>query len=764
MSIRETAQLRVLILDHYDSFTYNIVNLIAKCNDNIVPYIVANNACTYTDIQHLINCHNINCIIIGPGPGHVNDSATLGVTSDVLRNITDVPILGICLGLQALVHIRGGHVVHTQPMHGQLCTITHNAQSPLYAGAPRQFQTIRYNSLTGDRDSIPESLTVVAVCRDDNTVQAVEDSTGLPIYGVQYHPESVCSQYGETLMRNFISIAKQYNSTQQRTQQWCNKHCAAHWKADYRNTTLLRSAAQRVPAVSRTLRLQHKRVNINIDPERVYTYLYADKQSDLTSYWLDSSKSDGTRQTRFSYISDTTGEHAYVVTYQLHNKTAAVLQNGQCVQQWQSDDIFDDIESITVQYQHTALLGALPFDYQCGFASYISYEMHQTTLPASHIHQQTHKQHTSDEQQHLMSNQYPDALFIFSDRLLVYDNDELCWYAVALVDTASSAANEQWLNSVEGLLHNAQQHMYTHPVLTKAHPNLQSQWRFNEAQYKQLINDGLQQLRDGNSYELCLTNHTSLTQRIDPLALYINLRTINPAPYAAFFNIDLSALPGTTVNKLGICSSSPERFVQVTRNSAGELVCECKPIKGTIARGRSVQSDKANIQQLQSSAKDYAENLMIVDLIRNDLSHVCELSSIAVPKLMHIETYATVHQLVSTITGKLSASNTAVDCIKALFPPGSMTGAPKISSVDILGTLEQQPRGIYSGCIGYISLNGTCDTSVVIRTIVCTNDQHISIGAGGAITHQSNVNAEYSEVLLKAQAPLRALQMTVNAA
>jgi len=223
---------------------------------------------------------------------------------------------------------------------------------------------------------------------------------------------------------------------------------------------------------------------------------------------------------------------------------------------------------------------------------------------------------------------------------------------------------------------------------------------------------------------------------------FLRLREQNPAPYSAFLRLG---------ERTVVCAS-PEQFLCATANGS----ISSKPIKGTRRRGKNPQEDSEIVAELAANEKERAENLMIVDLIRNDLGRVCQVGTVEVPKLFDVETYATVHQLVSTVVGKLAPGASVFDAIEAAFPGGSMTGAPKLRAIELIREMEAGERGIYSGALGYIGSNGAMDLGMVIRTLVF-DGQNVTIGVGGGITIDSDPVAELEETKLKAKALLRAL-------
>ncbi|MGA8256495.1 MAG: anthranilate synthase component I family protein [Nocardioides sp.] len=250
-----------------------------------------------------------------------------------------------------------------------------------------------------------------------------------------------------------------------------------------------------------------------------------------------------------------------------------------------------------------------------------------------------------------------------------------------------------------------------------------------------------EQLRAGNTYETNLTYRSEADSPDAPAEVYLRLRELNPAPYAGFLQHDV---PGA---EAWLLSSSPERYALVT----ADRVLETKPIKGTTPRGSTKAEDDERRRHLATDPKYRAENLMIVDLLRNDLAQVCEVGTVDVPVLMDVESYETVHQLVSTVVGQLRADVTTLDALRALFPAGSMTGAPKLRTMQIIDGVEATPRGAYAGAFGWISGDGRADLGVVIRSLMTGGAGRYRLGTGGGITVLSDVADEWAESCWKAE-------------
>jgi len=264
----------------------------------------------------------------------------------------------------------------------------------------------------------------------------------------------------------------------------------------------------------------------------------------------------------------------------------------------------------------------------------------------------------------------------------------------------------------------------------------------DKAAYAEAFNRIKQYLKEGDCYQVNLTQRFIAECEGDPWTAYQLLRKLNAAPFSCYLNFP----------EVQILSSSPERFLKLTQG-----VVETKPIKGTRPRKQDNAEDQAQIQSLEKSHKDKAENLMIVDLLRNDISKTCKKGSVKVPVIFEVESYATVHHLVSTVTGILADNQHALDLLKSCFPGGSITGAPKIRAMEIIEELEPNRRGVYCGAIGYIGFNGNMDCNIAIRTLVHSNNT-IRFWAGGGIVNDSVVEDEYQECFDKAAALLDLLR------
>jgi para-aminobenzoate synthetase component 1 len=272
--------------------------------------------------------------------------------------------------------------------------------------------------------------------------------------------------------------------------------------------------------------------------------------------------------------------------------------------------------------------------------------------------------------------------------------------------------------------------------------NLPLHGNFTRGKYLRAVEKVKEYIAKGDTYEVNLSQRFDAPLKGDPWRLYSLLRQINPAPFAAFIKYP----------ELTVLSASPEQFLKLENGHV-----ETRPIKGTRPRGATPEMDSQLARELIESEKERAENVMIVDLLRNDLGRVCKIGSVAVPELFVIEEYSTVHHLVSTVVGELEKGLDAVDVLRACFPGGSITGAPKIRSMEIIDELEPTERGIYCGSIGYLGHDGNMNTSIVIRTMVVCDDR-VYFQVGGAIVADSQPADEYDETLHKARALMMALQ------
>ncbi|MRH89427.1 aminodeoxychorismate synthase component I [Nocardia sp. SYP-A9097] len=766
--------MRTLLIDNYDSFTYNLYQLISQVN-GVEPVVVRNDEVEGSTLDGFDN------IVISPGSGRPDIARDFGISAAVIAE-SELPLLGVCLGHQGIVIAAGGAVTSApRARHGYPDRITHDGRE-LFAGVPQDFTAVRYHSLCAARP-LPDSLEVTATA-PDGVIMGVRHRTR-PQWGVQFHPESISSEYGPLLLRNFAELTRAHRGNANRITVAGNPigsnergaavvqepkggsaragsvvpvtvggqatgtrakvhdaspmtlpHTPIGVKSNRAGDPLPQTAP---PAIH--YRVEHTVLDRAVDAEAVFDRLYRDSR---TAFWLDSEHVEPGLD-RFSFLGDDSGPLAETVRYRVGSGMVEVTSaaGARRVPGGVLDYLSGELRRRHIEFPD------VPFDFVGGYVGYLGYEM-----KADCGAEVTHRAPT------------PDAQWLFADRLIVVDHEAGRTYLLALAESKSDslatdpislattpeptaaapdsvAAARDWLDTtrvtMEALptwanppdleLHTDESMVA--PLLTRG-----------RARYLADVEACQAQLHAGESYEICITDSAYLPADSDGLSVYRTLRRCNPAPYAAFLRFQ----------DLEVASSSPERFLKLDR--AG--IVESKPIKGTAPRGHTPAEDERLAAELALDPKTRAENLMIVDLLRNDLGRVCEIGSVHVPNLMAVETYTTLHQLVSTVRGTLLPHLDVIDVLRACFPGGSMTGAPKLRTMEIIDALETEARGIYSGTIGFLGLGGTADLNIVIRTAVRHNGSW-RVGAGGAIVLDSDPHAEYQEMLWKAATALRAL-------
>ncbi|WP_434383382.1 aminodeoxychorismate synthase component I [Melittangium boletus] len=685
--------MKTLLVDNYDSFTFNLYQLCAEVSGT--PPLVVRNDVDWAHLQSL----DFDQVVLSPGPGRPERAADFGVCTRLLQEAT-WPVLGVCLGHQGLGHVHGARVVHApEVMHGRASAILHDGTG-LFAGVPQGFSAVRYHSLMVT--DLPACLERTAWTAD-GLVMGLRHRE-LPQWGVQFHPESIRSEHGRRLFENFQALSRAFLQTHRRPA-----------RAGPAPSLPAAEAGTRAPVTAERFTVRFRRLPLFPEPEAVFLHLFGEAPR---AFWLDSSRVEP-GLARFSFMGEAGGPEGLEVRYHVQPRALWVTRGPHTERR--DESLFDYLRRELARRR--VVSEALPFDFNGGFVGYLGYELKaECGGDAAHV------------------SPLPDAHLLLADRLLAFDAQERVVYGVCLAREEDAAGAEAWLDSLEARL----RAVPPAPPLaeTPSGPTPEVQFARSRERYLADIAACQREIREGETYEVCLTNTLRTAPPPEPLAYYRRLRRMSPTPYAAFLRL------GDTV----LACSSPERFLRIDR--AG--LVESKPIKGTVARGRDAQEDARLEAALRASEKDRSENLMIVDLVRNDLGRVCEVGSVHVPVLMDVERYATVHQLVSTIRGRLRPESTAVDCIQAAFPGGSMTGAPKKRTLALLDRLEGAARGPYSGAIGFLGVGGGADLNIVIRTaVVCP--EALSLGVGGAVVALSQPEAEWEELLLKARAPLAAL-------
>ncbi|MFD2674214.1 chorismate-binding protein [Gulosibacter bifidus] len=686
---------RLLCIDFHDSFTYNLRDLVVQAS-GILPEVVP------FDDPRLTAAFlaEFDAIILSPGPGDPNNPADTGRIPQLIRAYQG-PVLGVCFGHQILALLSGATVGRITPQHGYCSTLrVPEATNPGAVIVRDGQQVVRYHSLaiTGGTQRL-----IVDAVAEDGSIQAIR-VPDRRWWGVQFHPESVKSQDGIALIKRWMHAAA---LTQSVTSQTPSVTATAPQPV---------ASDQPAPPAGRNVPLHWREIP---SPRRTAPEAFtAIANGASAAFWLDSAAlTAGARWSFLGLAGEVLTADAHEVTVRDADGRVTAREPGGAIAALRRRDI-------------TGVGGPDGVPLLGGWVGALGYEARREFGFAT--------TKTPNE---------PEAMWLRASRYLAFDHE--CGRVWAIAEVQGPAAETwrpaaAWVDAIT-------QWMQTPETETEAAPRLPAgqldrirqlpeHRAADDARYRALVARAQESLHAGDSYEVCLTTTAELDIDLTPtetLALYLQQRAANAAPYAAYLRAFDTA----------IMCSSPERFLQIR-----DGFVETKPIKGTVARSEDAATDAQLREWLQHDAKTGAELLMIVDLLRNDLSRVCVPGSVVTPDAAIVETYATVHQLLGRVCGQLPPEANPWDAIAAAFPGGSMTGAPKERTCDIIDELESRARGFYAGTLGYVS-GKTADLNIIIRSLTY-HAGTLRAGAGGAVVLASTPEGELDEMLVKLRAAI----------
>lgn len=742
--------LNVLFIDSYDSFTYNLVSLIKKTRPDIHVTVIHND--TFGDIQDLLSYFcAFDCIVVGPGPGNpVNGPKDIGILDQLYKHDVPIPILGICLGYQAMCRAARAEVKELEVIrHGQVFEIEIDKPNhELFQDYPVSFKSVRYHSL----HVISHQQEIIPLCHTidgDHTVLMGAQIAGKPWYGVQYHPESCCSELGGLLIKNFITICESYNQSSKRLQSPFSLITDSSIKSklvSYLDCKIDKHNIYDKPKPAE-VEIQIEEFRVTKSPS--LTLGICNKLSQ--HFFLMSSASIHANRGELSIIA-LPNEHSTVFTHydQIHTTTIhqwrnptltrtkfkAALEAGKSIDglevvRQKKPDFYTTIGNF-MKDKIIANNPELPFI--GGLVGTLGYEMGQYT--------------TSSELDPLK----PDAKLVFIENCIVVDHKKEVLYLISLA--------KNFPDDVKSLVTDViskEEQSFVRSV------NLPEGIHFDiefptKDKYLSAFRESQKYLHQGDSYEVCLTTQTEVSpsKRLEPWVIFQTLITRNPAPFSSYFEFsDIEE----GHSDLCLLSTSPERFLKWSDDT-----CELRPIKGTVKKSPNMDLQKAT--NILKTPKEFGENLMILDLIRNDLYEL--LDNVTVDELMSVEEYETVYQLVSVVKGHQLRESvySGLDLLYHSLPPGSMTGAPKKTTVELLQHVIERSlnghiyksggRGLYSGVTGYLSCNDHGDWSVNIRCMYSYDNANTwRLGAGGAVTVLSTPDGEWEEMQTKLESALQ---------
>lgn len=718
----------ILLVDSYDSFTYNLRDLLLQSTNSHVitihndSYDLSNES-DKSELDILLR--SVDAIVIGPGPGSPSNASDIGIIPYVFESCQTKPILGICLGFQILCLVNGCTINYLKnPIHGQVHAVEVVDDSSIFRGFPGSVDSVRYHSIYVNDIESSGSIKPLAYYTESTAgskILMAAQHTKYPHFGVQYHPESICSTMGKELVQNFWKLA---NIT--------TTHDIAPSLSHDRHLVISTPLISEFKP-SGDYDLQFRRVTLEefndgqLDVLDLCDFLISE---DNDIVLLNSASSPG----EWSIIGLPIREKSDVITHSTECLGEVKLSSWNSATDPSSipiSDLFKFLADYMANKYYSPRiensdLKSCPF--VGGLVGYLSYE-EGSFVDTSKLSKRT-------------KTNIDDTKLCFIERYIAISPNKSI-YIVSIKKNDNKFLSELEIslasNDFRGKKENETRNL---ELLAKANIIIPDKEKYFEA-----FHQCQKFLHSGDSYELCLTYNTivQIPSECNPWEIYKSLVRKNPSPYSAYLNFTSSML----------LSTSPERFISWTPKS-----CQMRPIKGTLKKRPDIDYEKAC--QLLKIPKEIGENLMIVDLIRDNLLYLLE--KIKVTKLMSVEEYETIYQLVSVIEGEFTNEFKGIDVLKNSLPPGSMTGAPKKRSVELLQQIEeQQRRGLYSGICGYWSVNDSADWSVIIRSLFRYADDlelregfdTYRCGAGGALTVLSTDEGEWDEMLVKLHSVLQ---------
>ncbi|CAI1729157.1 hypothetical protein SEUBUCD646_0N03470 [Saccharomyces eubayanus] len=775
---QQQQQLHVLFIDSYDSFTYNVVRLIEQ-QTNISPevnavHVTTIHSDTFRFIDQLLSLLALfDAIVVGPGPGNPNNGAQdMGVISELFENANEylntIPILGICLGFQAMCLAQGATVSELDTIkHGQVYEMHLNdaaRRCGLFNSYPDAFRSTRYHSLHVNAEGVDTLLPLCSTEDENGTLLMSAQVKDRPWFGVQYHPESCCSELGGLLVKNFLKLSLENNIS---TGRWESRRLNGKFSdiLSRLDKTINRDPIYKIKEKYATGDdvIYVKQFEVSKDPKLTFNIcdIIEEPKFVMSSSVISENRGE------WSIIALPDSKSQVFTHYGAVNKTT--------IHNWQDKQISYSLLKKCLDGQDVDLPGSLTvinedksqfwitlgkfmenkiidnrkeIPFIGGLVGILGYEIGQY-LSCSH--------RTNDE-----NSLVPDAKLVFINNSVVINHKEGKLYCISLDNTFSETIEQLLVHSFVDRKDIKQdlpwpKHLPEGTDFTITMPDKQD--------YADAFEKCQSYMHKGDSYEMCLTTQTKVVPStvLEPWRIFQTLVQKNPAPFSSFFEFnDIAPNKDEKPPVLCFLSTSPERFLKWDADT-----CELRPIKGTVKKGPQMDLTKAT--KILKTPKEFGENLMILDLIRNDLYEL--VPDVRVEEFMSVEEYATVYQLVSVVKahGLTSASKKTrylgMDILKHSLPPGSMTGAPKKITVQLLqDELENKlnkhvnggARGVYSGVTGYWSVNSNGDWSVNIRCMYSYNGgASWQLGAGGAITVLSTLDGELEEMYTKLESNLQ---------